>query len=93
MRSLNNYYLTQEYIDGVILTEEYATIGKKTVVCVLTLENGFEVVGSASCIDPENFDFEIGQELAYEDAVNQIWKLEGYLLQQDKYEDETSKDM
>lgn len=70
------------------MEEEYVAIGLKTVVCVLTLENGFEIVGSASCIDPKNFDFEFGQGIARQDAVNQVWKLEGYLLQQDRYEDE-----
>lgn len=70
------------------MEEEYVALGQKTVICILTLENGFEVTGLASCVDPENFDFEIGQQIAREDAVNQIWKLEGYLLQQDKYEDE-----
>ena len=73
--------LTQEKIERVIVSEEYAKMGKKSVVCLLTLQNGFELFGYGSCVDPANFDMEIGKKYAREDAVIQIWKLEGYHLQ------------
>ena len=56
-------------------------MGKKTVVCLLTLKNGFEIVGVAACVDPGNFDMEIGMKFSREDAINKIWQLEGYRLQ------------
>lgn len=73
--------LTQEDINEAIVSEEYIKMGKKTVVCLLTLKNGFEIVGTGSCVDPANFDMAIGKTYAREDAANQIWKLEGYHLQ------------
>ena len=73
--------LTQESIESVIASEEYTKMGNKSVVCLLTLKNGFELFGYGSCVDPSNFDMEIGKKIAREDAVNQIWKLEGYHLQ------------
>lgn len=48
--------------------------------CVLVLKNGFTVTGESACASPENFDAEIGRKIAYENARNKIWQLEGYLL-------------
>ncbi len=53
----------------------------KTTICILTLQNGFEVVGTSGCVDPANFDQAIGEKIAYEKALDQVWLLEGYLLQ------------
>ena len=50
--------------------------------CVLVLENGFTVTGESACASPENFDAEIGKKIAYENARNKIWQLEGYLLKE-----------
>jgi len=48
--------------------------------CVLVLENGFVIVGHSACVDPNNYDESIGQSIAYENAVDKIWGLEGYVL-------------
>jgi len=50
--------------------------------CVLVLQNGFTVTGKSACASPENFDANIGRKVAFDDAFNQIWPLEGYLLKQ-----------
>jgi len=55
-------------------------------VCCLTLENGFTVTGESACASPENFDRDIGEEIAFNKAVNKVWDLEGYLLKQRLYE-------
>jgi len=54
--------------------------------CVIVLENGFTVTGESACASPENFDAEIGQKIARENAANKIWQLEGYLLKQNLFE-------
>lgn len=48
--------------------------------CVLTLRNGFTVTGESACASPENFDAEIGQKVARENAINKMWPLMGYEL-------------
>ena len=48
--------------------------------CVLILRNGFTVTGESACASPENFDADIGRELARENAVQKIWPLMGYEL-------------
>jgi hypothetical protein len=54
--------------------------------CVLILRNGFTVTGESACVSPENFDAEIGRQVARENAINKIWPLEGYLLKQRLHE-------
>jgi hypothetical protein len=58
-----------------------AALGTLTI-CILVLENGFIVTGESACASPENFDAEIGQKIARENARNKIWMLEGYLLKE-----------
>lgn len=50
--------------------------------CVLILKNGFTVTGESACASHENFDAEIGKKIAYENARNKVWMLEGYLLKE-----------
>ncbi|MFP3746991.1 Gp49 family protein [Achromobacter sp. SIMBA_011] len=49
-------------------------------ICVLTLRNGFTVSGESACASPENFDTEIGRNIARQNAVQKIWPLMGYAL-------------
>jgi hypothetical protein len=46
----------------------------------LTMENGYSINGTSACVDAANFDMNIGRKIAFEDAIRQIWPLEGYLL-------------
>ena len=48
--------------------------------CVLQLRNGFTVTGESACASPENFDAEIGRNIARQNAVQKIWPLMGYEL-------------
>lgn len=42
----------------------------------------FTVTDESACASPQNFDAEIGEKIAYENARNKIWQLEGYLLKE-----------
>ena len=48
--------------------------------CVLVLRNGFTVTGESACASPENFDAEIGRNIARQNAVAKVWPLMGYEL-------------
>ena len=48
--------------------------------CVLVLRNGFTVTGESACASPENFDAEIGRQIARDNAAAKIWPLMGYEL-------------
>jgi hypothetical protein len=63
----------------------YRFPGTTVTVCCITLINGFNVVGESACASPDNFNKELGEKLAYNNALNKIWALEGYLLKEDLY--------
>ena len=48
--------------------------------CVLVLRNGFTVTGESACASPENFDAELGRQIARRNAEAKIWPLMGYEL-------------
>lgn len=50
--------------------------------CTIVLENGFTVTGESACASPENFDESVGRKIAFENAREKIWLLEGYLLKE-----------
>lgn len=66
---------------------EYSIVGKKTVICLITLYNGFEIVGVSSCVNPEKFRKSYGEQLAREDAHKKVSLLAGFMKQQRGYLD------
>lgn len=56
-------------------------------ICIIELTNGFVVSGESACVDPANYVEELGRKIAYDNAVDEIWRLEGYLLKQKMYEE------
>ena len=76
--------VTPQVVDEAIdrtISPQYHVFPQTTVtVCCLSLKNGFTVVGESACASPENFNEELGREIAFDNAKQQIWKLEGYAL-------------
>ena len=86
--------ITPDVIDAQIVSVYYLNVAEAVEIvhgksddslrvltlCILVLRNGFTVIGESACASPENFDPEIGRKLAYENARNKIWLLEGYRL-------------
>lgn len=80
--------LTPTLIDETIMYEEYFTVAHTTcTICSLILKNGFVVVGKSAAASMENFDEALGRKIAKDNAREQIWALEGYLLKQKLYEE------
>ena len=87
-----HYYTARHGRDGALAVGEYVgrerpDDGDADLVelglithCVLILQNGFKVVGESACVDPGNFDAEIGCKVARENAIQKIWPLLGYEL-------------
>ncbi|NOG73732.1 Gp49 family protein [Roseicella sp. DB1501] len=78
--------VTKERIGAIIIETKFIQPeGTLLTLCILTLRNGFTVTGESACAAPENFNKELGEKIAYDNAFNQIWKLEGYLLKEAIY--------
>lgn len=69
--------LTPADIEALVDHEQFFLSGTLTV-CVLDLTNGAKVTGESNCIDPANFDIQIGRDIARKEAIEKIWMLEGY---------------
>jgi hypothetical protein len=75
--------LTPDMISNKINQIQFHRFPETTLtICALTLQNGFVVVGESAAASPANFDEEIGRNIAFENARQKIWALEGYLLRE-----------
>jgi hypothetical protein len=75
--------LTPQTIDEIVASAEdfyWHVPGTTMVVCALRLTTGYVVIGEAACIEPENFDYNLGCKIARDKARDKLWALEGYLL-------------
>jgi hypothetical protein len=81
--------VTPEHVNAVIASTEYHIFGGTLTICCLTLINGFTVTGESACASVENFNAGLGQQIAYDDARNKIWALEGYLIRQRLHDEAT----
>lgn len=80
--------LTPDMINDTIKSKSFYVFDKSCLtVCCLTLTNGFTVIGESACASPENFNAEIGENVAFRNAREKIWSLEGYLLKQRLFEE------
>lgn len=85
---LNAPRVTPDHIHSKVVRNQFHVFeGSCTTVCMITLENGYTVIGQSACASPENFNEQLGRDLAFENAVQKIWALEGYLLKERLYQE------
>lgn len=80
----SNYFTGAEGVIGAagLARGEYPGPLNRLTFCVLTLRNGYTVVGYSSCASAENFNAELGRKLARQKAIDQLWPLMGYALRE-----------
>lgn len=79
--------VTKDSIEASIAKVDYLVLPDSTVtLCNITMKNGYSIRGESACVDPRNFNVEIGKGLSYKDAFGKIWALEGYLLADRRYQ-------
>lgn len=54
-------------------------------ICNIRLDNGFIVRGESNCVDPANYNRQIGEKIAYENAFAKLWQLFGFLLAEEQH--------
>lgn len=74
--------VTLESMEAKIVSADYIVHEGILTLCVLKMQNGFFVVGESAPASPANFDADLGRKFAYENAIRQLWKLEGYALRE-----------
>jgi hypothetical protein len=68
-----------QMIRNKIVHTDYIYRGTLTI-CILEMENGFKVIGQSACVDPSNYSMALGEQYSYNEAIDKLWTLEGYLL-------------
>lgn len=73
-----------ESMEAKVVGEEYMNpmSAPHMTICVITLANGFLLVGKTAPTDPANFDRDLGKQFAREDAMRQMWPMEAYLMRE-----------
>lgn len=72
--------VTKEYMESRISNTEFRRLSDTLTHCSITLDNGYQVTGESACVNPENYNQEIGEKIAYDNAFNRLWPLFGFLL-------------
>lgn len=58
----------------------------RCIVCLLTLENGYQALGKAFVVDPENFNRKLGEHYSYNDALSQLYSVRSYVMKEHAYQ-------
>jgi len=75
--------ITQEQIDTILHDScwNVETVYDKCTVVTCKLPNGFIITESSACVDPANYNADLGEQICRERIANKLWELEGYKLQ------------
>jgi len=65
--------------------------GTTTTVCCLTMKNGFHIIGMSDCVNPAEFDQEIGMKWAIQDARDKAEGYVAYLRKERRYQMEPGR--
>lgn len=81
IKNMPGVKVTKPFMEKRIVAVDYQQLPKTTVIiCNITLDNGFSVRGESACVDPNNFNEDIGRTLAYNKAFDKLWPFFGFLL-------------
>jgi hypothetical protein len=72
--------LTKEFLESEIDKTEYNRLGGTITHCTITTKSGFTFTGESACVDPNNFNQEIGEQVAYDNAFEKMWLPYGFWL-------------
>ncbi len=75
-----------DMLDRIDETKYTLMEGTTTTMCQVRMVNGYTVWGKSSCVDPAKYNQALGEKYAFEDAINQLWPLEGYLLAERRFQ-------
>lgn len=73
--------VTKEYIQSRIKgNPTFIRAADTLTICIITVDNGFTVTGESACVKAENYDQEVGETIAYNNAFAKLYGLFGFLL-------------
>ena len=81
LRVGNNNTIVEDNVNDFIKEYDVSQWGDKTTIVNATLANGFIITESSSCVDPANFNMDIGASICKEKIQNKVWGFLGFMLQ------------
>lgn len=78
--------VTKEYMESRIRSREFTRLTETLTHCTINLDNGFTATGESACVNAANYNEEIGQKIAYDNAFNKLWPLFGFVLAENQYQ-------
>lgn len=81
--------ITEEYIADIMENSEFEvfTSFDKCTIVSCRLPNGFVITESSACVDPEDYDEDLGADICIGKIASKVWELEAYRLQQQLWEE------
>jgi hypothetical protein len=74
--------VNQEMVDGFIKeVHSHGLEDGKTVFLSADMKNGFVQYETSSCVDPNNYDHEVGKDICLHRVKHTIWKCLGFVVQ------------
>ena len=77
--------ILKEDVEKFITNVDVITVGDKTTVVNAHTLTGFDTVRHSSCVDPKNYNEELGKQYAMEEVIKSLWAHLGFVLQWAKY--------
>ena len=80
---MQNTVLINDVLENMknVLVRTVEEFGKPTTYVCVKMKNGFTVRESTTCVDPSNYDEEIGKKICLKKIEDKVWFLLGYSLQ------------
>lgn len=70
----------EEVRAAIKLAQFHRFEGTTVTICCLTLDNDFTATGESACVDPAEYDKELGEGIAYKAAFGKAWGYMGFRL-------------
>ena len=72
--------ITKKFLESEIDKVEYLRPVGTLIICDITTKDGFTFTGESACVGPTNFNQEIGEKIAYDNAFEKMWMPYGFWL-------------
>ena len=72
--------LTKEFLESEIKEVQYQRLSGTVTHCTIVTKSGFTFTGESACVDPNNYNKELGEKYAYENAFEKMWMPYGFWL-------------
>ena len=72
--------VTKDFLESEIADVKYQRLGGTLTHCMIYTHDGFTFTGESACVDLDQFDEEIGKQIAYKVAFDKMYMPYGFWL-------------